>query len=46
MPSALLTPVPVTKENMVDSVIKDGFYESWEICTGRFAKACREAGIG
>jgi len=27
-------------------VIEDGFYEPSEICTGKFAKACREAGIG
>jgi D-xylose transport system substrate-binding protein len=46
VPSALLTPVPVTKENMADTVIKDGFYEPSEICTGKFAKACQEAGIG
>jgi D-xylose transport system substrate-binding protein len=46
VPSALLTPVPVTKENMADTVIKDGFYEPSEICSGKFAKACEEAGIG
>ena len=46
VPSALLTPVPVTKENMADTVIKDGFYKPSEICTGKFAKACQEAGIG
>jgi D-xylose transport system substrate-binding protein len=46
VPSALLTPVPVTKGNMADTVIKDGFYEPSEICTGKFATACQEAGIG
>jgi D-xylose transport system substrate-binding protein len=46
VPSVLLTPVPVTKDNMADTVIKDGFYEPSEICTGKFAKACQEAGIG
>ena len=44
--SALLTPVPVTKENMADTVIADGFYKPSEICSGKFAKACQEAGIG
>ena len=31
---------------MADTVIEDGFYEPSEICTGKFAKACRETGIG
>jgi D-xylose transport system substrate-binding protein len=44
--SVLLTPVVVTKDNIADTVIKDGFYEPSDICTGRFAKACEEAGIG
>jgi hypothetical protein len=41
--SILLTPVPVTKDNVADTVIEDGFYEPSQICTGKFAKACREA---
>jgi D-xylose transport system substrate-binding protein len=46
VPSVLLTPVVVTKGNLADTVIKDGFYEPSDICTGKFAKACEEAGIG
>jgi D-xylose transport system substrate-binding protein len=46
VPSVLLTPVVVTRDNMADTVIADGFYEPSEICTGQFAKACEEAGIG
>jgi D-xylose transport system substrate-binding protein len=46
VPSVLLTPVVVTRENIADTVIADGFYEPSEICVGKFAKACREAGIG
>jgi D-xylose transport system substrate-binding protein len=46
VPSVLLTPIVVTKENIADTVIEDGFYEPSEICTGEFAKACTEAGIG
>jgi D-xylose transport system substrate-binding protein len=42
----LLTPVVVTKENIADTVIEDGFYEPSEICSGEFAKACTDAGIG
>ena len=46
VPSVLLTPVAVTKDNIADTVIEDGFYEPSEICTGKYADACREAGIG
>jgi len=45
VPSVLLTPVVVTKDNIADTVIKDGFYDASEICTGPFKKACADAGI-
>jgi D-xylose transport system substrate-binding protein len=37
--------VPVTKDNIKDTVIKDGFYTADQICTGKFKKACAAAGI-
>jgi D-xylose transport system substrate-binding protein len=43
--SVLLTPVAVTKDNIKDTVIKDGFYKPGDICTGRYKSACAEAGI-
>jgi len=46
VPSVLLTPVAVTKDNIADTVIKDGFYEPSEICTGKFEAACSKADIG
>jgi D-xylose transport system substrate-binding protein len=46
VPSVLLVPVSVTKDNVKDTVIKDGFYKPGEICTGKFASACSSAGIG
>lgn len=45
VPSVLLTPVAVTKENIADTVIKDGFWKASEVCTGKYAAACKEAGI-
>ena len=45
VPSVLLTPVAVTKGNIKDTVIKDGFYKPAEICTGAYAKACQAAGV-
>jgi D-xylose transport system substrate-binding protein len=44
-PSVLLTPEAVTKANINDTVIKDGFLTAKEICTGKYAAACKEAGI-
>lgn len=43
--SVLLNPVAVTKDNIKDTVIKDGFYKADQICTGQFADACKDAGI-
>ncbi|HEX6686553.1 MAG TPA: substrate-binding domain-containing protein [Candidatus Limnocylindrales bacterium] len=43
--SVLLTPVPVMKDNIKDTVIKDGFYTPAQICTAQYAQACADAGI-
>lgn len=45
VPSVILTPVAVTKSNVKDTVIKDGFWKASQVCTGSFASACRSAGI-
>ena len=45
IPSWLLDPVPVTRENIKDTIIKDGFYKVEEICIPSIADACRKAGI-
>lgn len=45
VPSILLEPVAVTKANVKDTVIKDEFITADELCTGSYAKACKEAGI-
>ena len=46
VPSVLLEPVAVTKDNVKSTVVKDGFWPVKEICTGRYKAACRKAGIG
>jgi D-xylose transport system substrate-binding protein len=43
--SVLLTPVAVTKENIKDTIVKDNFLKTSEICSGPAAAACSEAGI-
>ena len=45
VPSALLTPVAVTKDNIKDTVLDDGFVKREELCAGKFADACSKAGI-
>jgi len=45
VPSVLLEPVAVTKENVKDTVVKDEFITADELCTGAYAKACEELGI-
>jgi D-xylose transport system substrate-binding protein len=44
VPSVLLEPVSITKEN-VDVPIKDNYVTREDVCTGRFAAMCDEAGI-
>jgi D-xylose transport system substrate-binding protein len=45
VPTVLLDPTAVTKDNIKDTIIADGFHPAAEICTGEFASACTEAGI-
>jgi D-xylose transport system substrate-binding protein len=45
VPTVLLDPTAVTKDNIKDTIIADGFHPASEICTADFASACTEAGI-
>jgi D-xylose transport system substrate-binding protein len=45
VPSVLLKPVTVTKANINDTVIKDGFIKASQLCAGKYAQACKDAGI-
>jgi D-xylose transport system substrate-binding protein len=45
VPSVLLTPIAVTKSNIKDTVVKDGFWTVEQICTGEYAGACKAAGL-
>ena len=44
MPSVLLTPVAVTVDNINDTIIKDGFWTTKQICTAEYTAACDKAG--
>jgi D-xylose transport system substrate-binding protein len=45
VPSVLLAPTAITKDNIKDTIIADDFLTSEEICINKFAAACRAAGI-
>jgi D-xylose transport system substrate-binding protein len=45
VPSVLLTPIVVTKDNVQDTVVKDGFWTVEQICTTDYADACKAAGL-
>ncbi|MGH3992639.1 MAG: substrate-binding domain-containing protein, partial [Pseudonocardiaceae bacterium] len=45
VPSVILKPIAVTKDNVQDTVVKDGYWKASQICTGKYAAACKEAGI-
>jgi D-xylose transport system substrate-binding protein len=45
VPSAILEPVAVTKDNVKSTVVADGFVSAQELCTSAFQTACKEAGI-
>jgi D-xylose transport system substrate-binding protein len=45
VPSVILTPVAVTKDKIKDTIIKDQFWTAKQICTAKYAAACKAAGI-
>ena len=45
VPSVLLTPVAVTKDNIDSTIVKDDFWTVKQICTPQYAAACKQAGI-
>jgi D-xylose transport system substrate-binding protein len=46
VPTVLLDPIAVTKDNINDTIIKDEFHTADEICTAKYQANCQEAGIG
>jgi D-xylose transport system substrate-binding protein len=45
VPSVLVDTLSITKSNIKDTVIKDGFIKTADLCSGQYAKACQENGI-
>jgi len=45
IPTTLLSPVIVTIDNIMETVVADGVYTVEQICTSEYAHACARAGI-
>ena len=45
VPALLVSPVAVTRQTVISTVIADGFLSKADLCTDQFAKACIAAGI-
>lgn len=45
VPTVFLETIPVTKDNVQDTIIADDFWSVDEICDKQYADACKEAGI-
>jgi D-xylose transport system substrate-binding protein len=45
VPSALLDTIAINKDNIESTLVKEGFLDVQDICTGAYAKACKEAGL-
>ncbi len=45
VPSVLVPTLSIDKDNVNDTVIKDGFLKAADVCTSAYASACKDAGI-
>jgi D-xylose transport system substrate-binding protein len=45
IPAVLLDPIPVTVDNIKDTVVEDGVYTTDQICTPKVESACEKAGL-
>jgi D-xylose transport system substrate-binding protein len=45
VPAAITDTIPVFKDNVQDTIIKDGYWSVQEICTQQYAADCKAAGI-
>jgi D-xylose transport system substrate-binding protein len=45
VPSVILQPVAVTKDKIMGTIIKDSYWTKSQICTAKYAAACKAAGI-
>jgi D-xylose transport system substrate-binding protein len=41
----LLDTIAITPDNIQDPLVKEGFLDASDICTGKYAEPCKEAGV-
>jgi D-xylose transport system substrate-binding protein len=46
VPTLKIAVTPVTADKVKDTVVKDNFWKTSDICTGAYAAACKKYGIG
>jgi D-xylose transport system substrate-binding protein len=45
VPSVLLDTIAIQPDNIQSTVVKEGFLDAADICTGKYAQFCKEAGV-
>jgi D-xylose transport system substrate-binding protein len=45
VPSVLLDTIAIQPDNIQSTVVKEGFLDASDICTGKYAQYCKEAGV-
>jgi D-xylose transport system substrate-binding protein len=45
VPSMVFDPIVVTRDNVQQTVVKDGFWPVSDLCAGKLAASCRDAGV-
>jgi D-xylose transport system substrate-binding protein len=45
VPAAITDTIPVFRDNVADTVVKDGYWTAQDICTKEYAQDCKDAGI-
>ncbi len=45
VPTAITDTIPVFKDNVEDTIVKDGYWTAKQICTKQYEQDCKDAGI-
>ncbi|GAA2112897.1 sugar ABC transporter substrate-binding protein [Streptomyces synnematoformans] len=45
VPAVLIDPIALTQDNIKETVVKDGLWKIEDICSGKFAAACKDIGL-
>ncbi len=45
VPALLVSPVAVTRQTVISTIVADGFWTKADLCTDQYLAACSAAGI-